>query len=375
MRIAFLGSRGIPRCYSGFETFVEEVAVRLVRRGHEVTVYNRVPFNPYREREFQGVRIVSLPTLPTKGTDTLVHTMLSVGHSLFQNYDVVYFCGVGNALWAFVPRAQRRLAVVNVDGADFARAKWGRIGRWWLKQSEGWAARLAHVVIADHPAIQTRYHDAYGVEAELIPYGAEVVEEDPGTEALTRWGLERGRYFLYVSRLTPENGADLVMEAYLQAGLDIPLVVVGDAPYQDEFIRGLKRRAEGHPGILMTGYQFGQAYRQLSFHARAFLYPTAIDATRPVVLDQMGFGNPVIARDTPANRHVVGEAAWYFSPEDAVRSLARVLTEVRGDDEGVRHKGQRARERVRTRYNWDSITDRYVALFERRVGSAPVLRG
>src|SRR5437016_11705467 len=102
MRIAFLGSRGIPSCYSGFETFVEQISVRLAQRGHQVTVYNRIPFNRYREKNFKDVKIVALPTIPTKATDTIVHTSLSVFHALFQNYDIVYFCGVGNSLLSFI---------------------------------------------------------------------------------------------------------------------------------------------------------------------------------------------------------------------------------------------------------------------------------
>lgn len=368
MRIAFLGSRGIPRCYSGFETFVEEVAVRLAARGHAVTVYNRIPFNRYREPWFKGVRLVHLPTLPTKATDTLVHTVLSVAHAAFQAYDVVYFCGVGNALWAFVPRLLGRPAVVNVDGADYARAKWGAAGRWWLRHSESWACALADAVIADHPAIQDRYRADYGTEAVLIPYGAEVVEADPGTDALRTWGLEPGNYFLYVSRLTPENAADLVMDAQVRAGTELPLVVVGDAPYQDRFIQDLRARAARHPALRMTGYQFGTAYRQLSYHARAFVYPTAIDATRPVVLDQMGFGNPVLARDTPANRHVVGGAGRYFragSREEAVDGLAALIREAAGDPAGCAALGRAARERVRAVYDWEKITSDYEALFQR----------
>src|SRR5687768_3269947 len=122
MKIAFLGSRGIPACYSGFETFVEQVSVRLVQRGHEVTVYNRTPFNKYRDREYRGVRIVCLPTIPSKATDTIVHTALSVVHAIPQGYDIAYFCGVGNSLLSFVPKLRKTKTIVNVDGADFARA-------------------------------------------------------------------------------------------------------------------------------------------------------------------------------------------------------------------------------------------------------------
>jgi len=365
MRIAFMGSRGIPRCYSGFETFVEEISVRLVQRGHEVTVYNRIPFNPYREKTFKGVEIVHIPTLQTKVTDTIVHTLLSVLHSLGRSYDIVYFCGVGNALWAFVPRFKGAKTLVNVDGADFARAKWSGFGRWWLRKSEQWAARLSDVIIADHPSIRRRYRDNFGIEAELIPYGAKVVTEDPGVETLEKFRLEKNGYFLYVSRLTPENAADITIEAYLKSGVILPLVVVGDAPYQGTFLQSLKDLAAQSTRVIMTGYLFGLGYEQLSFHARAFVYPTAIDATRPVLLDQMGFGNCIIARDTSANLQITESAALTFAGADPLSSLAEAFRTVESNPELAAGLGQLAQARIRDHYDWEVITGDYEKLFKR----------
>ncbi len=218
MRIAFFGTRGIPACYSGFETFVEQLAGRLVQRGHRVHVYNRVPFNKYRQKDFRGVRLIHLPTIPTQATDTIVHTGLSVLHALVRDYEIAYFCGVGNALLSSVLKVRGMKTLVNVDGADFERAKWSGFGRWWLHRSEFWAARLADVVIADNGTIQKRYRELYGVVPDFIPYGANVVTEDPGVAWLRKYHLTPGEYFIYVSRLTPETAPDLTIEAYLASG-------------------------------------------------------------------------------------------------------------------------------------------------------------
>jgi glycosyltransferase involved in cell wall biosynthesis len=364
MKIAFLGSRGIPARYSGFETCVENLAVRLARRGHAVTVYNRWPFNPYTQPDYHGVRIVCLPTIPSKATDTIVHTSLSVLHALTQRYDVIYICGVGNSLLAGVPHLFGVKTLVNVDGADFARAKWSGFGRWWLRQSESWATRVADVIIADNPIIQERYREAFGHEAVLIPYGADISTADPGRETLQSLGLEPNRYLLYVSRLTPENAADLVMEAYAESGSNLPLVVVGDAPYQSEYIAKLRALAERTPGIKMTGYLFGEAYRQLSFHARAFILPTAIDATRPVLLEQMASNGCVIVRDTPGNLAVVGDAALTFSHENPRPSLAAQIRDISGNAALAESLREKSHARILKHYNWDNITDDYEKLLE-----------
>jgi glycosyltransferase involved in cell wall biosynthesis len=367
MRIAFLGTRGIPARYSGFEAFLEQVSVRLVRRGHEVTVYNRTPFNKYREKDFHGVRVVCLPTIPTKATDTIFHTALSVAHLLGSKHDIAYFCGVGNSLFSFMPKLRKMKTVVNVDGADFERAKWSGFGKWWLRKSERWASQLADVVIADNGTIQERYRSLYRIETELIPYGANVLKEDPGTSVLDKYQISPGNYFLYVSRLTPENAADLAIRAHIASKTNLPLVVVGDAPYQHQFIDNLRSLATKSDKVILTGYLFGDAYKQLSFHARAFILPTAIDATRPVLLDQMGFGNCVIVRDTPGNLEVVGDAGLTFRHSDPECSLADVLQRVANDSELARIYGQRAQDRVAAQYDWDVICRRYEELFIRLV--------
>jgi glycosyltransferase involved in cell wall biosynthesis len=364
-KIAFLGSRGIPRCYSGFETFVEEVSTRLAARGHNVTVYNRTPFNKYLEDEFKGVHIVRLPTIPAKGTDTLFHSAICTLHAIFQKYDIVYYCGVGSAIFSLPAKLGGTKTLVNVDGADWERAKWGTMGKTWLRLSEALAARLADSVIADHPVIRDRYRRQFGIECALISYGAEVVTHDPGHTVLQELQLKPQDYFLYVSRLTPENGADLVMEAHLASDSRVPLIVVGDAPYVSgylEKLRELESRSQGR--IRMVGYRFGDAYRQLSFHARGFIFPTTIEATRPVLLEQMGMGSCVIARDTPSNRHILGEAAFWFSQDDPVTDLARVFRQISSQSSEIDQKKSLARERIRSNYNWDVITSQYENLFQ-----------
>ncbi|MEO0453992.1 MAG: DUF1972 domain-containing protein [Verrucomicrobiota bacterium] len=372
MKIAFIGSRGIPRCYSGFETFVEELSVRLAERGHTVTVYNRIPFNTYRKKEFKGVRIVHLPTILLKSTDTLFHSLICSIHALFGRYDMIYYCGVGSSLISILPQLFGSRVIINVDGADWAREKWSGLGRWWLRKSESWAARLGDSVIADHPVISKRYQELYGASTDLIPYGANIVEEDPGRDVLEKWSLSSNGYYIYVSRLTPENGADHVMEEFqcflndLTPSASSPpqLVVVGDAPYQDEFLQKLRSIAAKTPEIVMTGYVFGDGYAQLSYHARGFIYPTRIDATRPVVLDQMGFGNPIISRDTEANRWVVGDAGVYFDFQGE-RNLAATLRVLEEDQTVLRKVQLESRERIRNQFDWEVVTNQYEDLFRK----------
>ena len=214
LHIAFLGTRGVPAGYSGFETFVEQLGERLVERGYQVTVFNRYPFVPLRDKYYHGMRIIRLRTIQRKSLDTLVHTFLSCLLLPWVQPDVVYICGVGNSIFCGMARMLGIPVFINVDGEDWARKKWSGFAVKWLKASEAWACRLASVVIADAKVIQERYLRIYRRETVLVPYGSNVRLEEAGTATLEKYGVAPQRYVLFVGRLVPENRAELLIEAF-----------------------------------------------------------------------------------------------------------------------------------------------------------------
>lgn len=371
MRIALLGSRGIPASYSGFETFYEQLGARLVSRGHSVTVYNRSHHVDYRGAEYRGVRLVRIPSLPTKHLDTLTHTFLSMGHALASGFDVYYVCTVGNSPVCLLARLLGRRVVLNVDGRDAEREKWGGFAKSYIRWSEQLAARHLELLIADARVIQKRYREEFGRETVFIPYGANLQPraDVPRRGVMQRFGLEADGYILFVSRLTPENGAHLLMEAFKASRSRLKLVIVGDAPYMEAYKRELAARVD--PRIVMTGYLVGDEYREISANCRFFVLPAGIDGTRPVLLDQMGFGNCVVVKDTPANLEVIGDAGISFDRRNELDSLRDRLEELSEDAQKVRHFRERALERVREAYSWDRVTDEYECLFRRLTEPRP----
>ena len=370
MKIALIGSRGIPASYSGFETFYEQFGTRLAARGHQVTVYNRSHHVREKRTEYKGVKIVNLPSVQSKHLDTLSHTALSMIHAAFCNYDIVYVCIVGNSPLCLIPKLCRVPVLINVDGDDADREKWQGFAKRYLRWAEKVACKLANVVIADAEVIQRRYRETYQRDTIFIPYGANVwprEQEARNTDVLQRFGLEPDRYILYVSRLTPENRADLAIEAFRRANTDLKLVIVGDAPYVNDFTTKVRSLCDGER-VIGTGYLFGEDYRQISCHARFFVLPSGIDGTRPVLLDQMGFGNCVVVRNTAANMEVIADAGLSFDAGNDVSSLANVITRLSGEPDTVAHFRQRAVERVRHTYSWDAVTDRYETLFSSLCG-------
>jgi glycosyltransferase involved in cell wall biosynthesis len=362
VKIAFLGSRGIPARYSGFETFYEQLAVRLAQRGHQVTVYNRSHFIKDIRGSYQGVRIVRLPSIPTKHLDTLTHTALSSLHALFQGYDIAYYCIVGNSPLVWLPRMGGAKSLLNVDGQDWAREKWSGFARWYQRQCEWIAPHTASVLIADSHVIRERYQERYQAQTLFVPYGANIPNVE-GRRTLDQWGLQPRDYILYVGRLVPENAIDLLIRAFRGLRTSKKLVIVGDAPFADDYKASLQALADDR--VIFTGYAFGQEYAELSSQAYLYVQPSAIDGTRPAILDQMGFGNAILIRNSPANQEVVGDYGASFGGENVTLSLTNTLQDLIDHPDKVAILRRSIITRVQRYYNWEWITDFYEDLFQR----------
>lgn len=355
MRIAILGIRGVPANYGGFETFAEQLGRRLVQRGHEVTVYGRDRSIPRGTREYLGMRVVRLPAPRSKYLETVVHSLFAAFHALTAHYDVIYVCNSANVPAVIVLRLFGRRVVLNVDGLEWKRGKWSPIGKAYYRMCAWTAAHLPVHVVTDARVIQSYYLEAYGRDTDYFPYGTEL-EPVPGDATLARLGLEPGRYVLYVSRLEPENNAHVVLEAYANVQTDLPLAIVGDAPYASEYIAGLQSTAD--PRVRFLGAIYGDGYHVLRSHATAYIQATEVGGTHPALVEAMGFGNTIIANDVPEHRETLGEAGRYYRGPEA---LARELQVLLDDPDAAREFGRRAHERAATIYGWDAIADAYEA--------------
>lgn len=372
MRIAIMGTRGVPAAYGGFETLAEELGARLVERGHEVTVYGRSHVVPTGLREHRGMRLRVLPTIRHKYLDTVAHTAISVVDALVRRFDVVLICNNANAPFAIVPRLTGARVALNVDGLEWERGKWNRLGRWYYQACAWLSPRLPITLVSDARVIARYYRERHGRATVFIPYGSDA-RRAPAGATLAEHGLASGRYLLYVSRLEPENNAHTVIAAYRQAGgqlsLDVPLVVVGDAPYATGYKAQLEAAAVETPGVLLTGYVFGAGYAELQSNALAYIQATEVGGTHPALVEAMGRGACIVANDVPEHREVLGEAGRYYARND-VADLARILRELVADPAERARLGEAAASRAAERFSWTHVTDEYEALFRRLAGQA-----
>ena len=358
MRFAILGTRGIPARYGGFETFAEELAARLVERGHSATVYCR---ERHSAPAYRGVRLQYLPTLRHKYLDTLAHTGISTLHLAMarlagRQQDAVLYCNAANAIFTWMPRLLGTPAALNVDGLERHRKKWNALAKTWYRLSEWLATWMPNVVVTDAQSIADYYRDRYHRSSEMIPYGAETQPVETRA-VLGRLGLERRWYFLYVSRMEPENNALLVREAFEQIDTPMKLALIGDAPYAADYIRRVRDTQDAR--VVIPGAIYGEGYRELGSHCFAYVHATEVGGTHPALIEAMGRGALTLYLDTPENAEVAGGAGLPFQRD----TLASVLREVLAMPEAQRETWRtRAMERVKSRYSWEAVTDAYEKL-------------
>lgn len=357
MRIAMLGTRGVPARYGGFETAVEEVGARLAEMGDEVIVYCRN--DGQRLREFRGMRLVNLPAIRRKSAETLSHTALSVARSAVRDRpDVAVVFNAANAPLLPVLRAAGIPVAVHVDGLEWKRAKWAGSGARYYRWAERAAVRRANAVIADARAIADHIRAEYGREAIYIPYGAPLVA--PGPQRVGELGLEPNGYHLVVARFEPENHVREIVGGYVASPARLPLIVVGDAPYSDEYRAAIRASAAADPRVTFRGAIWDQQLLDVLYaHCRSYLHGHSAGGTNPSLLRALGAAAPVTAFDCVFNREVTaGHARFFTDPAD-------VAAAVTADEAGPREQaisGQAGREHAARTYRWDDVARDYRAL-------------
>jgi glycosyltransferase involved in cell wall biosynthesis len=367
LSVALIGSRGIPGRYGGYETLMEELSVRLIARGFRVTVYCRSHSTPRDLKSWRGAELVVLPTIRTKYLDTPVHTFLSCLHAASAGYDAALVVNSANALFVPLLGVGGIPAALNVDGIEKRRAKWGAFGRAVYAFSERLACVVPDALVTDAEVIRRHYLERYGAESVPIAYG---VDPRPPAETgvLEKLGITPRQYFLYVSRFEPENNPHRVAEAYARVGGDLPLVMVGGAPYAGRFIAGFTQGSD--PRIRFPGPIYGEGYRELLSHALAYVHATEVGGTHPALVEAMGYGNCTLVNDTPENREVAGDVGiWFRAAEPG--TLAERMDWVRGHPEEARALGKAAGERAARLFSWERVADQYAALLRRLAGRPP----
>lgn len=358
MKLAILGTRGVPANYGGFETFAAELSTRLVQRGHDVSVYCREE----GPESWQGVHRIVLPAAKHKYLETVSHAFLSALDAIRRDFDAVLVCNAANAFVLPILRAARIPCAINVDGIERKRRKWNILGRAVYSIGEAMSVSFANAVVADADVIASYYRENYAADPLTIPYGSDFPDEED-SDVLARLGLQPRGYILYVSRFEPENNPlEVVLACERLPATAPPLVMLGKGLYAHDLVAELHRHAGER--VLFPGALYGRDYRTLQRNALLYIQATEVGGTHPALIEAMASGGAVLAHDTPENREVGGDAVGYFSlrPEE---SLSGTLREWLGNEELRDAYRARARKRAGLKYSWDRVTGAYENLFSR----------
>jgi glycosyltransferase involved in cell wall biosynthesis len=359
LRIAIFGGRGIPSTYSGTETFFIELAPRLVERGHEVIVYCRRSLFKERPSYHKGVRLIYLPSIETKNLGTFTHTLACMIDVLFRKVDAMLVTNVANSLHCIIPRIFRQNCAINVDGIEWKRGKWGRMGKWYFHFNARMCGKiLPRGIITDAYAMRQLYLDEFHTPSACIAYGGNV-EHSVAPDIVRQYGLEPGNYYLIASRLVPENNAAMIVDGFKKTRSSRLLAIAGDANYRSEFTTGLKADA-GNRVRFLGHVGNAEHVKELHCNCYAYIHGHMMGGTNPALLKALGFGNLVLAHDNPFNAEVLADYGLLFRNAD---DLAHKIERLEADPELAGSYRRRAPERVRDVYNWERITSQYEELF------------
>jgi glycosyltransferase involved in cell wall biosynthesis len=294
---------------------------------------------------------VRLPTLRSKHLETAIHTLFSTVHALTQKYDLVRYQPLGPALFSFLPRLVRQKTLVTVQGLDWQRKKWGRFASIVLRLGERASACLPNGTMVVSRTLQRRYREVHGMEAFYVPNGG-VLRARREAAKIHEWGLEPGKYVLFLGRFSPEKGCHLLVEAFEQLSGDLKLVMAGASSYCDEYVRELRSHAGDR--IRMLDWVAGDTLDELLTNAMIFVLPSDLEGLSLALLDAMGAGLCVLTSDVPENREVVDGAGFTFQRGSA-SDLAERLRFLIANPVVREAAGQAARRRIEEQYQWQAV--------------------
>ena len=353
-KVAVIGTVGVPASYGGFETLVENIIGENASEGIEYTVFCSSKSYKEQKTEYKGAKLKYI-NLKANGAQSTPYDMLSMMKTT-NKYDVALVLGVSGCIFLPIFRLWfRNKLIVNIDGLEHRREKWGRFAKWFLLKSESMAVKYADVVVADNKGIQDYVTEVYGKESALIAYGGDHVERQVADEVqdrvLTEYGVEKDDYAISVCRIEPENNCHVILEAFSKTNKK--LIYIGNWE-RSEYGKALKEKYSKFPNINIhtPEYDLDTLYA-LRSHAAMYIHGHSAGGTNPSLVEAMFFGKPILAFDVIYNRATTDEQAYYFKDSDSLLKLIN-QDELNGDE---------MRTVAQKQYTWKKIASQYEALY------------
>ena len=370
MRIAMLGHKRIPSREGGVEVVVEELATRMVERGHQVTVYNRSghhvsgrEFDGKKFKTYKGVRIKTVPSINIPGIAAMTASLFASICAAFGRYDVVHFHTEGPCVTIWLPKLLGKRCVATVHGLDHQRSKWGKFARAYIMLGEKCAVKYADEIIVLSRSVQAYFKEKYGRDTVMIPNGVTPVVLREADMITREFGLEKDSYILYLGRITPEKGIHYLIEAYKGLKTDKKLIIAGGTSDSNGYFAELKAMAEGNTNIIFTGFVQGQMLEELYSNAYVYVLPSDLEGMPLSLLEAMSYGNCCVVSDIPECKDVVEDKGVVFE-QGNVQKLKDVLFRLLGNSECVNIKKTSVSGFICEKYNWEEVVEKTVGLYQ-----------
>ncbi len=357
MKIAIIGSRGYPYVYSGYETFISEVAPRLTQKDVEVHVYCHSALFEVKPKQVNGIYLHYIPSIPSKSFSQLSNSLLCTLHALFGGYDVLLYVNSANGIFGILTKVFRQKTAINVDGLEWLRPKWKGLGAKVFYFTSKMATKWMDEIVTDAEEMRKIYLQEFNADSTVIAYGANI-RYSKKTELIDKWNLKHNGYYLIVGRLIPDNNALLILQEFVQSNANKQLVIVGDVPYEDEYATNIKKIKDSR--IIFTGYVNGSdELAELYHNCFIYFHGHEFGGTNPTLLKALAYGCAILALDTVFSREVLANDSYglYFTKQK--NNLATSINEIEKNKNLIDHYRNISRNRILENYTWDKITNQY----------------
>ncbi len=358
MRIGIIGTRGIPNYYGGFEECAQQLAVRLVGKGHKVWVYNS-HLHPYSQKSFEGVEIIHKydPEHKVGTFGQFVYDLNCIIDSRWRRFDIILMLGyTSSSIWQrFLP--SKPVVITNMDGMEWRRSKYSPKVQQFLRRAEKWAAKGSSLLIADSKVIEEHLNRLYKTQIIHIAYGAQKFK-NPDEEVLQKFGVEPYSYNLVIARLEPENNIELVLAGIQKSQSQRVTLVVGN--HETEYGQYLKNTYRDSRIRFIKGIYNKLHITNLRYYCHVFFHGHSVGGTNPSLLEAMACSSMICAHDNPFNREVLGDNATYFLDLNDIANAADLMERNSIQKEKIKANLQK----IKDTYNWDLVTDQYELVFQ-----------
>lgn len=373
-RVVMIGHKRIPSREGGVEIVVEQLSIRLAKKGWHVEAYNRyghhVSGKKYNEdygrndrKIYKDVRIRIIPTFQSSKLNAIVYSFLATIRGLFGRFQVFHYHAEGPCAFLFIPKIFGKKVVATIHGLDWQRSKWGNFASAVLKFGERMAAKYADEVIVLSKNVQDYFRETYGRETTFIPNGIEKPQNHNADLIYKQYGLEKDNYILFLARIVPEKGIHYLLEAFQKVQTNMKLVIAGGSSQAIEYMELVRNMAAQDDRVIMTNFVSGQVLEELYSNAYVYVLPSDVEGMSIGLLEAMSYGNCCLVSDIPENAEVVEECGVTFKKSN-VEDLRKKLQFLINNPKDVEKIKVKSTEFICSKYNWDSVVDSTLVLYQ-----------